>query len=241
MLIKESTLRRIIKEEARRVLREGVTPATSTATSTATPDAATTAWMAVNVSLLKLQGGIANIPAASGNITRAIAGWAECRAPSSPKAKAVLEAINANSNKNSNTQLGYALAALAEVQVYSAAANTILADDPITAVAGSDRTNVFVEAITPLSAGIITNMKVACTPSTTPADLIYTVKPGDSLSKILGAYYSIPVSQASMPLYKAFANIAGIGDPNTILKGQRITLPKTLTISGKSYNRKLDA
>lgn len=226
MLIKESTLRRIIKEEARRVLREQApVPADSPANI---------AWAKVNASLAALQASIAKSnPSALTNIALAIAGWVDCLNPASPKAVAVLRSLAANASKNVNEQLAAALVSLAGI--------SSLSGGPVITLNGTaDVGDKLQSALAPVSSDIVANMKAALTPPAAgaPADLVYSVKSGDSLSKILKTYYNIPATAASVPLYTAFAKTAKIANPNVITVGQRIALPQSLTISNQTFTRK---
>ena len=226
MLIKESTLRRIIKEEARRVLREQAPP---TVAAPANP-----AWAKVSASLAALQASISTSnPSAFTNIALAIAGWADCLNPASPKAVAVSRSLAANANQNANGQLAAALVSLAGISSMSGG--------PVTTLNGTaDGAENLQSALAPVSNDIVANMKAALTPPVAgaPADLVYSVKSGDSLSKILKTYYNIPATAASVPLYTAFAKTSKIANPNVITVGQRITLPQSLTISNQTFTRK---
>lgn len=226
MLIKESTLRRIIKEEARRVLREQApSPADSPAS---------VAWANVNASLATLQASIASSnPGAFTNIALAIAGWADCSNPTSQKATAVLRSLEANATQNANGQLAAALVSLAGI-------SSLSGGSVITLNGTDDGADKLQSALAQVSKGIVANMKVALTPPVVgaPANLVYSVKSGDSLSKILKTYYNIPATAASVPLYAAFAKTANIANPNMITVGQKITLPQSLTISNQTFTRR---
>ncbi len=75
----------------------------------------------------------------------------------------------------------------------------------------------------------------------------YTIKAGESISKIAQTYYGIAPSQAAMPVYQQLAKMiqqgtsqqAPTGDPNKIYPGQVIKLPPTLSVGGKQYTYKI--
>lgn len=69
----------------------------------------------------------------------------------------------------------------------------------------------------------------ATQPSVT-ADAEYTVKQGDTISAILATYYNVRPSSKNMSLYSEFARMNGIADPNVIEPGQKLKLPDQLNL-----------
>lgn len=244
MLIKETTLRRIIREEAQRVLREADTPAAQEGGISPSPE-----WTAVNAALTGLQSSLAadlikKYPQLGTNMQAAIKGWGQCQNPAAPKSVAVLSAINSNTRAGPATQLAAVLVAL------SGMGSTF--DNPITSLLGtvgegSDPATLG-EMLNNVAVTTIPQMKSALTPAPAAApapaasakpDHNHVVKPGESLSRLLNYYYGIPATTASAKLYSEFANTrVRSRNPDLIRVGETIIFPANLTLGSRTYTRR---
>jgi nucleoid-associated protein YgaU len=136
-----------------------------------------------------------------------------------------------------NAHIGFSgradLAEILKNEIIARAAQNKMAGEVIHAL-------VSLASLAPAPAPAPAAAPAAGAPTNISNDLVYTVKAGDSLSKILRTYYGIPATSASVPLYTAFANIANIKNMNAINIGQRITLPDPLIIGAQTFARKLN-
>jgi LysM repeat protein len=236
MLIKESTLRRIIREEAYRSLREQApAPVAPTPALKKLIDPITTYLTAIVNSTSALP--------ANANVKAALAQFQTNSSGNAYFAKNVATTI---SNVTKNTPLGIVRAILASMKanaIYKGASSGGPADYDsdldVGVVGATDTVAPFEAAITKAvnPTAFITAVKAWCAaaavaPVAAPAAATtHTVVSGDSISKIAQARYGITPSNASMPLYdqlaKTITNRAG-ATANKIQPGDIIILPATL-------------
>lgn len=244
MNINESKFRQIIREEARRALREQDDGA---AGANAAPATTSPEWDTVNGALGALISSLGRTPELGGaqKITMdAQRGWAKCKDKSSPQLKAAVDAMAALGAGNQPSKLAAALVSLSggtPMALGGGAMATLSAG--LTATDQQGLAGALALAAPAIVGNIVKHSSPAVV-TTSPAavtaglDLPYTVKSGDSISKILRDYYGIPASQSSMPIYKAFAaEKLGSDDPSKITAGATIKLPSSLSLLGKNYPR----
>ena len=233
MLIKESTLRRIIREEAYRSLREqGPAPAVDktkeisdylTSYATKTTSLKPTPQLGVKVNNAKI-----NFNAYSKDVNFA---------------KAILGTIS-NAEKNRNSVENTVIAILASMNkqavfdcVFKGASPSDYQNEfGITALTGDDTVAPFVAVVQNGASLFVAAVKAwgattTAAPAAAPtAGATHTVVSGDSISQIALKYYGMPLSKASMPFYEELAKTIGrVGaTANKIQPSDIIKLPATL-------------
>jgi len=253
MNVSESKFRQILREEARRVLREvgDTTPSPEPAggTGATPPNAKEASWSAIDTALGQLVVATGADPELAAGprqiIIKAKAGWAACKTSASPKSTEVYNSFSTYRDQGLGTQLAGALLLLSDtppappIGTFTFGLKSTDATAMIKILNDTGKTLV-PKLVAHLTPALPTAAPAAGTPTDMSNDLVYTVKAGDSLSKILRTYYGIPATSASMPLYTAFAEIIDIKNMNAINIGQRITLPNPLIIGAQTFARKLN-
>ena len=248
MNVSESKFRQILREEARRVLREAVPTGQEASAAPATPAKLPPSleWNTVNGALGALISSLSSTPSLAGaqKITiDAQRGWAKCKDKASPQLAAAVDAMAAVGAGNPPSKLAVALVSLSGgTQLGGGAMATLMSG--LTATDQQGLAGALATAAPKIVDNIVKHSSPAAM-TTAPAavtaglDLPYTVKSGDSISKILRDYYGIAALQSSMPIYKAFAaEKLGSDDPSKITVGTAIRLPSSLSLLGKNYPRK---
>jgi hypothetical protein len=245
MNINESKFRQIIREEALRALREqdGGAAAAPVASATPSPE-----WDVVNGTLgvlIEYLGKGSAYESAQKITMDAQRGWMRCKDKSSPQLKAAVDAMAAGDAGNPTSKLAAALVSLSGGTPMALGGGAIA--NLSTGLGPTDQKGL-ADVLARAAPKIVDNIVKHSSPevvTTSPAavtaglDLTYTVKSGDSISKILRDYYGIATSQSSMPIYKAFAaEKLGSDDPSKIKLGANIKLPSSLSLLGKNYPRK---
>ena len=251
MNVSESKFRQILREEARRVLREAVPTGQEASAAPATPAKLPPSleWNTVNGALGALISSLSSTPSLAGaqKITiDAQRGWAKCKDKASPQLAAAVDAMAAVGAGNPPSKLAVALVSLSGgTQLGGGAMATLMSG--LTATDQQGLAGALATAAPKIVDNIVKHSSPAAM-TTAPAavtaglDLTYTVKSGDSLSKILRDYYNIPASNSSMQLYKDFATRSlRSHKPELIYVGEKIKLPQTLTFSGKNHIRQVPA
>jgi len=239
MNVSESKFRQILREEARRVLREvgDTTLSPEPAGGTA---AASKSWTDVDTALgqlVKAAGADPELAAGPQQIIiKAKAGWAGCRTSASPKSIEVYNSFSTNRTQSPGAQLAGALLLLS-----STPPGTV--NPPIGAFTSGlfdTDTTAIIKILNDTGPRLVPKMVTHLTPAlptsapTTPAKVgtPYTVLKGESISLIAQKKYNppVPLSKASMDMYKKIAADNGV-DQNTfvITPGQSLKLPQTLT------------
>ena len=241
MNVSESKFRQILREEARRVLREIDTPTGQEASAPAAGTGATpqttkeASWSAVDTALGTLIQQTPSFVSAQNIIKSARGAWSQCIKPESATSLRVAASIAAKKTDTVGVQLASALLALTNEMVRSG--GEIVAFAPVEGGAN------FVDAIIAIleNAGktLIPLMKTHLstkepTPAPTPTAVgaPYTVLKGESISAILKKKYSppVPLSNASMTMYKAVAAANNVDTKTFVIQpGQPLQLPATLT------------
>jgi hypothetical protein len=234
MLIKESTLRRIIREEAYRSLREQAPAPVADKTKEISDYLASYATKTTSLKPAPQLGVKVNNAKINFNNNSKDANFA----------KAIFDTIS-NAEKNRNSIENTVIAILASMDkkavfdcVFKGASPSDYQNNfGITALAGADTVAPFVAVVQNGASLFVAAVKAWCVaaaaaPVAAPAaGTTHTVVSGDSISKIAQARYGITPSNASMPLYdqlaKTITNRAG-ATANKIQPGDVIQLPPIL-------------
>jgi len=239
MNVSESKFRQILREEARRVLREQATPTApppAGGTGATPPNAKEASWSAVDTELNTLTQQTASFAEAQNIIKSAKEAWKQCLNTTSPKSLAVVDAIDANASQSLGVQLARALlnltntredpagGAMQNFMPFGNYAPKIEAVSKILEHAG--------KTLVPMMKKHFATIEPTAAPTTpTKVGAPYTVLKGESISLIAQKKYtpSVPLSKASMDMYKKIASDNGV-DQNTfvIQPGQSLQLPQTL-------------
>ena len=236
MNVSESKFRQILREEARRVLREIDTPTGPEASSAPVPSKY---WTAVDTALGALITAAGNDPdlvPAQNIIKNARVGWVDCKINTSPKSIAVYNSFSSNKTKGPGVQLAGALLLLSNTQ--PAGSNPPIGN--FTESLFATDADAIIKILNDTGPTLVTNMvahlKASVTPPTTQtptaAGAPYTVLKGESISAILKKKYNppVPLSNASMTMYKAVAAASSVDTKTFMIQpGQTLQLPATLT------------
>jgi nucleoid-associated protein YgaU len=76
-------------------------------------------------------------------------------------------------------------------------------------------------------------MGVKPSPSPTAGSSTYTIVAGDNVSSVAKRFYGVPLSNASMQVYTQLAS--SFKDPNKVKPGDKMTLPPSVSLNGKTY------
>lgn len=236
MNVSESKFRQILREEARRVLREENIPTGPEASSAPAPSKHWTAVDTALGTLITAAGSDPDLVPAQNIIKNARAGWADCKINTSPKSIAVYNSFSLNKTKGPGVQLAAALLLLSNTK--PAGSNPPIGN--FTESLGATDADAIIKILNDTGTTLVPNMvmhlRASVTPPTaqTPATVSspYTILKGESISVIAQKKYtpSVPLSKASMAMYKKIAADNGV-DTNTfvIQPGQTLQLPATLT------------
>jgi nucleoid-associated protein YgaU len=227
MLIKESTFRRILREEARRVLRE----------QTGAPTASGGATGAISDVLWKILGD-SGFPKTHGKVMVAINNL--------PKQPTLVAKMRPYLGDTSATRAAIMINCLHSFfykplqQIdFSSGAGLTDAEYNFATTEGKQSASAevsqnyqnYIKKATAHGAEFMTKLKSyvdgipdpAAAP--TAAAKQHTIAKGDTISGILQRYYGIPLSKKNVALYKEFATLNGIPNPDQITPGKTLTLP----------------
>ena len=265
MNVSESKFRQILREEARRVLREELSPSV-TSPAPATPGAVTgnaVAGQKETANRLRNtieQNGVLN-PATKTQLVNAINNLInKGRGANVARFVTAAGAVSSADDPEGKVKLGALLAALMGKQSTGSGGMRTVADnahigfgnDPqsadrlkneiITANPGKMGTSIVDElvALAGLAPAPVASAPVAGarTGTGSAGSKYHTIVAGDSISKVAAANYNppVPLSNASMPIYTEIATASGIKVNSTLQIGQKLVLPAKL--SGGKYTLK---
>lgn len=252
MLIKESTIKKILREEFRRVLSEGA-PFTAQQVDVAAQSNPNIRGFVNKIRQLsndlKKLGDEAKAlgeSTLSSEVQSAITNLEAIKTQGKdhPAAVAVVQGVlTLPATDNSFQKFMSLLVKLATSQAgrlnmqteynrYQSAVTKVLINDNY----AMSNINKLVEVC---SFDLNTQMGVGTTGQPVTGQVVdYDVQPKDTISSILNKLYGIPASKESAGAYKQVATASGISNPDVIKPGQKLKLPAVITIGKQTYNRK---
>ena len=243
MNVSESKFRQILREEARRVLREednfagpkaSATPAGTGATP---PTEKEVSWSAVNTALGTLIQQTPSFVSAQNIIKSAQGAWAQCIKPESATSLRVAASIVASAGRGDSVgaQLASALLALTNTTLRTGGAISAFVaveGGPTQVDAINKLFNSVGTTLIPLMQKHLSTKEPTPAPTPTAVGAPYTVLKGESISAILKKKYNppVPLSNASMTMYRAVATASRVDTKTFVIQpGQVLQLPATLT------------
>ncbi len=227
MLIKESTFRRILREEARRTLRE----------QAGTPTASGGATGAISKALWKILGN-SGFPKTHAKVMVTINNL-----PNQPDLVAKMrpylgDTSGARAAIMINCLHNFFYKPLQEID-FSSGAGLTDAEYNFATTEGKQSASAemsknyqnYIQKATAHGAEFMTELKSYVDgipdPAAAPAAAAkqHTIVKGDTISGILQKYYGIPLSRKNVALYKEFATLNGIPNPDQITPGKTLNLP----------------